>query len=59
MNLIDIKVTNITKVEEHLPYDSVRITADFSDDGGTYPQETRILTRYDYNNILKTGEYQG
>jgi len=59
MNLIDIQVTNITKVETGLPYHSVRITADFYDDGGKYLQETRIIDESDYQKILLTGEYQG
>ena len=59
MNLIDIQVENITNVETDLPYNSVRITADFYDDGGKYLQETRIIHKSDYQKILLTGEYQG
>ena len=59
MNLIDIQVTNITNVETGLPYNSVRITADFCDDGGKYLQESRIIHESDYQKILLTGEYQG
>lgn len=58
MNLIDVRVKNITKVETGLKYNSVRITADFSDEGGTYPQETRIIHESDYQTILETGCYQ-
>ena len=59
MNLIDIQVTNITKVETGLPYNSVRITADFCDDSGKREQEIRIISESDYQKILLTGEYQG
>lgn len=34
MNLLETHVTNITKVETGLPYNRVRITADFEDDDG-------------------------
>lgn len=59
MNLLETDVTNITKVEVGLPYNSVRITADFYDDGGKYLQETKIIDESDYQKILLTGEYQG
>lgn len=58
MNLLENYVTNITNVETGLPYNSVRITADFYDDGGKYEQETRIISEADYQKILLTSEYQ-
>lgn len=58
MNLIDVQVSNITKIEFGLPYNSVRITADFSDDGGKKLQVTDIISCEQLIQILKTGEIQ-
>lgn len=59
MNLLEIYVTNITKVVGGLPYDSVRITADFEDDGGKEVQVTKILTKFQYDQIRAWGFYLG
>lgn len=57
MNLIEIEVTNITKVETGLPYNSVRITADFEDDGGKEIQVTKIISMLQYTMIKANGYY--
>ena len=57
MNLLEVYVTNITKVEVGLPYDSVRITADFEDDGGKEVQATKILTKFQYQQLKAWGYY--
>lgn len=57
MNLLETYVTNITKVDVGLPYNSVRITADFEDDGGKEVQATKILTMWEYQQIIAWGFY--
>lgn len=58
MNLLEMYVTNITSVETGLPYNSVRITADFDD---LYrPKEiqvTKIIHVSDYEMIKEHGYY--
>lgn len=57
MNLLETYVTNITKVEVGLPYNSVRITADFEDDGGKEVQATKIISMLQYTMIKAVGYY--
>ncbi len=58
MNLVETYVTNITKVEVGLPYNCVRITADFNDDAGTKIQDTRVIMMYQYQQIIAYGYYE-
>ena len=57
MNLIETYVSNITKVEVGLPYNSVRITADFEDDGGKEVQATKVISMLQYTMIKANGYY--
>ena len=57
MNLLETYVTNITKVEVGLPYNCVRITADFDDDAGKKMQDTRVISIYQYQQIIAWGYY--
>lgn len=57
MNLLENYVTNITNVETGLPYNSVRITADFEDDGGKEVQATKIISILQYTMIKAVGYY--
>jgi hypothetical protein len=57
MNLLENYVTNITNVETGLPYNSVRITADFEDDGGKEVQATKIISMLQYTMIRAVGYY--
>lgn len=57
MNLLETYVTNITKVETGLLYNSVRITADFEDDGGKEVQATKIISMLQYTMIKAVGYY--
>ena len=57
MNLLETYVTNITKVEVGLPYNCVRISADFEDDGGKEVQATKIISMLQYTMIKANGYY--
>lgn len=58
MNLLETHVTNITKVETGLPYNRVRITADFEDDdGGKEIQVTKVISMLQYTMIKANGYY--
>lgn len=59
MNVLEIYVTNITKVEKGLPYNSVRIVADFDCWGHKEVQVTEIIRKEQYEQILKNGYYLG
>ena len=57
MNLLETYVTNITKVEVGLPYNCVRITADFDCWGAKEIQVTKIIDMWDYQRIIAYGYY--
>lgn len=57
MNLLETDVTNITKVEVGLPYNCVRITADFDCWGHKEIQVTKIIDMWDYQQIISRGFY--
>ena len=59
MNLLEIFVTNITKVEVGLPYNCVRITADFDCYGRKEIQATKVIDMWDYQRIIAHGYYLG
>ena len=57
MNLLETYVTNITKVEVGLPYNSVRITADFDCYGRKEIQATKVIDMHYYQQIIAWGYY--
>lgn len=57
MNLVETYVKNITKVEVGLPYDCVRITADFDCYGSKEIQTTKIIGMKQYEQIIAWGYY--
>ena len=57
MNLVETYVSNITQVEVGLPYNCVRITADFEDDGGKEIQVTKVISMLQYTMIKANGYY--
>lgn len=57
MNLLETDVTNITKVEVGLPYNCVRITADFDCYGRKEIQATKVLMMNEYQQIIAWGYY--
>jgi len=59
MNILTTYVTNITNVEIGLPYNSVRITADFDCWGHKDYEEIRLLPESDYKMIIEKGYYLG
>ena len=59
MNLLEIYVTNITKVEVGLPYNSVRLTADFDCYGVKELQVSKIINMHQYQEIIAYGYFLG
>ena len=57
MNLLETYVTNITKVEVGLPYNCVRITADFDCWGHKEIQATKVISMDEYQQIIAWGYY--
>lgn len=57
MNLVETYVTNITKVVMGLPYDCVKITADFNCYGNKKIQATEIIGMLQYQQIIAWGYY--
>lgn len=57
MNLVETYVTNITKVEVGLPYNCVRITADFDCYGCKEIQATKVIDMDQYQQIIAWGYY--
>lgn len=57
MNLLETYVTNITKVEVGLPYNCVRITADFDCYGRKEIQATKVIMMDEYQQIIAWGYY--
>ena len=55
MNLVETYVTNITKVEVGLPYNCVRITADFDCYGRKEIQATKVIMMGEYQQIIAWG----
>ena len=58
MNLLETYVTNITKVEVGLPYNCVRITADFDCYGYEEIQATKVIGMDQYQQIIAYGYYE-
>ena len=57
MNLVETYVTNITKVEVGLPYNCVKITADFNCYGCKEIQATKVIGMHQYQQIISEGFY--
>lgn len=57
MNLLETTVKNITKVEVGLPYNCVRITADFDCWGHKEIQVTKVIGMHQYQQIIAWGYY--
>ena len=57
MNLLEVYVTNITKIEVGLPYNSVRLTADFDCYGVKEYQATKIIGMSQYQEIIAYGYF--
>ena len=57
MNLLENYVTNIPKVEVGLPYNCVRITADFDCWGHKEIQATKVISMDEYQQIIAWGYY--
>ena len=57
MNLVETYVSNITKVEVGLPYNCVRITADFDCWGHKEMQATKVISMDQYQQIIAWGYY--
>lgn len=59
MNVVEIKVTNITKVVIGVRPNTVWVIADFSHEGGTKKQVARLLMMGEYQHVLEHGYYLG